>query len=173
MICKGKDTEKEVEDNRFSDRNLKEYFKRCFFAVDGLWFVSTEENMGFEKALELDRQVWAILPKIQARKIRELLSLTGRTSEDLRTALEFKFKAEEYGYQAASADGELEFRLTDCPWLKLLRQSGREDLAPLIGKTICGIEYAVWAKEFGVRYHNNLEDRLCIDGKFCLLRFTG
>ena len=48
---------------------LSEYFKKCFFAVDGLWFMMLEKTDSFDKALDVDRMVWEILPKIQARKI--------------------------------------------------------------------------------------------------------
>ena len=52
---------------------LSEYFKKCYIAVDGLWFMMLEKTDSFDKALEVDGRVWEILPKIQARKIKELL----------------------------------------------------------------------------------------------------
>ncbi len=121
--------------------------------------------------MELDNQVWQVLPKIQVRKIRELLGLGNRTLEDLRSALEFKFKAEEYEFEAKDTPGQLDINLIACPWLKLMKQSGREQLAAEIGKGICATEYQVWAEEFGVNFIRLLEDPLCQNGRFCLLRF--
>ena len=34
-----------------------EYFKRSFFAVDGLWFMMLEDETSFKKALEIDEKV--------------------------------------------------------------------------------------------------------------------
>jgi hypothetical protein len=135
--------------------------------------VILEKNLTFQKALELDRQVWQILPKIQARKIRELLDLKDCTLNELKAALEFKLDAEDYEYKIeTSTDKRLDFSLLKCPWLRLLEQSGREDLAPEIGETICGIEYQVWANEFGVFLTGSPKDRLCRNGKPCILQFT-
>jgi hypothetical protein len=80
---------------------LSEYFKKCFLAVDGLWFMMLEKTDSFDKALEdkaleVDGRVWKILPKIQARKIKELLKLGTATEEDLISALKFKLDAEDF-----------------------------------------------------------------------------
>ena len=40
-----------------------EYFKKSYFAVDGLWFLIVEEENSFEYALELDKKVWKVLAK--------------------------------------------------------------------------------------------------------------
>ncbi len=56
---------------------LVEYLRRSYTAVDGLWFVMVEEAHDFDHALALDERVWQILPKIQARKAREVLGITG------------------------------------------------------------------------------------------------
>jgi len=77
-------------------RLLTEYFKRCFVAVDGLWFMMVEKEDSFEKALELDRRVWGILPKIQARKIKELFKMEATGPEDLVKAFKFKLYAEDF-----------------------------------------------------------------------------
>ncbi|MHB1377104.1 MAG: DUF6125 family protein, partial [Candidatus Humimicrobiaceae bacterium] len=50
-----------------SSRQVKEYLQNSYAKVDGLWFLKTEEQFGFEKALESDLEVWKVMPKIQAR----------------------------------------------------------------------------------------------------------
>ncbi len=64
------------------DKALIEYLRRSYTAVDGLWFVMVEEAYGFQQALELDEQVWEILPKIQARQARQVLGITGNSCDD-------------------------------------------------------------------------------------------
>ena len=55
-----------------NDKPKTDYFLRGFTAVDGLWFMKVEEQFGFDKALEIDDAVWKIIPKILARKMKEL-----------------------------------------------------------------------------------------------------
>jgi len=156
-----------------NDSNLKEYFKRCFFSVDGFWFIMAEEELGFEKALEIDRNVWKLLPKTQVRKIRKLLEIETNKINDIRTALDFKLKAEDYTYEVRNtSDLVLEIAITGCPWLTLMRESGRQDLASKVGKTICPTEYSVWAKEFGMKLDADLNNCLCSDNTPCILRFS-
>jgi len=44
-------------------------------AMDGLWFQAVEEAYGMEAALALDRLVWEQFASIEARRIKERLSL--------------------------------------------------------------------------------------------------
>lgn len=53
-------------------KQLKEYLQNSYAKVDGLWFLKTEEQFGFEKALESDLEVWKIMPKIQARYLKSV-----------------------------------------------------------------------------------------------------
>ena len=57
----------------FSDKDKAEYYHRCYKTVDGLWFVKTEQMYDFDSALEIDREVWNIMPKIQARFLKKKL----------------------------------------------------------------------------------------------------
>ena len=51
-----------------TDQQATEYFHRSFTAVDGLWFMKVEEKHGFEAALEIDNEVWEVLPRIRAQE---------------------------------------------------------------------------------------------------------
>jgi hypothetical protein len=57
----------------FSSKDIVEYLQKNFTTADGLWFVKIEEILGFERALEIDKEVWKVLPKIQARFIKTKL----------------------------------------------------------------------------------------------------
>ncbi|MBW2644167.1 MAG: hypothetical protein JRC89_12590, partial [Deltaproteobacteria bacterium] len=102
---------------------LSEYFKKCFLAVDGLWFMMLEKTDSFDKALDVDRMVWEILPKIQARKIKELLKLKTASEDDLIRALKFKLDAEDFISEILRKDSHINIIIRKCPWLTLLKQS--------------------------------------------------
>ena len=146
---------------------LSEYFKKCFLAVDGLWFLMLEKTDSFEKALEVDSMVWEILPKIQARKIKELFKMEGDNAEYLVKAIEFKLAAEDFVSELQWEDPRIEITIKRCPWLDLLRKSSREHLAKKISDVICTIEYHVFAREFVNSLDFNIVSRRCCGDRVC------
>ncbi|MBM3707065.1 MAG: hypothetical protein FJW69_01790 [Actinobacteria bacterium] len=57
-----------------TQKEIIEYLYQCYVKVDGLWFLKVEEQFGFYKALEIDKEVWKIVPKIQARFLKSKLN---------------------------------------------------------------------------------------------------
>jgi hypothetical protein len=144
------------------------YLRRSYAAVDGLWFVKLEEELGFERALEYDRRVWAIVPKLQARKAKELTG--GATGlDDLRRGLELCFEAEEYQADLKQGPGELAVSVAGCPWVEALRRSERLPLAVTIAQAICVPMFERWAQEYGVGCQ--MQELACEQGR-CRLRFS-
>jgi len=152
---------------------LSAYFKKCFLAADGLWFMMLEEEDSFDKALEIDTKVWEVLPKIQARKIKELLDLEGGKEEDLLRALAFKLGAEDFLSELQRQDSRIEITIRKCPWLALLRKAKREHLAERISHAICTIEYGIFAREFlqGLRFE--ITSRRCSGDEVCTFLLEG
>jgi predicted ArsR family transcriptional regulator len=150
---------------------LSDYFKRCFWAVDGLWFMMLEKADSFDKALEIDRLVWEVLPKIQARKIKELFNLEGGNEDDLVKALEFKLEAEDFFSEIQCQDSSIEITIRKCPWLALLKKSKREHLAEKISDAICTIEYSVFAKEFLDGLEFQITSSRCSGSDVCTFLF--
>jgi len=154
----------------FDDRTICEYLRRSYFAADGLWFMKVEERLDFEEALRLDVEVWGILAKIQARKARELLAIEGRTLADLMSALQLRFAAEQYGYGIVSQQpNRIEIEIAACPWIELLRKSGREDLAARVAEAICPTDLGGWAREFDPAIRVTLPQRMCEGATACRL----
>jgi hypothetical protein len=50
---------------------------RDMWAVDGLYYLGIEKEFGTKAATEIDRKVWEVMGKIEARKIRNLFDITG------------------------------------------------------------------------------------------------
>jgi len=143
------------------------YFKKCFLAADGLWFMMLEKEDSFDKALKIDKKVWEVLPKIQARKIKELFNLKGGNQKDLLKALEFKLGAEDFLSDIQCQDARIEITIKKCPWLSLLRKSGREHLAEKISDAICTIEYVTFANEFVEGLGFQITSRRCSGSEVC------
>jgi hypothetical protein len=158
-----------------TDGERAEYFRRCYTAADGLWFMKVEEMRGFEEALEADRRVWSILPKIQARTLRTMLK-ADEGIEGLARCISAKHSAEGFDFEAKmDEDGRLlRLIISKCPWHELLVRSGREALSERVGTTICNAEYAAWAEEFGGgagRISFSLRSQICKGDQVCTFCF--
>jgi hypothetical protein len=153
-----------------SEKQIAEFFHRSYTAVDGLWFMKVEEKYGFDAALDIDDEVWKVLPKIQARLLRSMVNLTGGLDAFLecfttKLAVEgFEFKVEKH-----ASDG-LMISISRCPWHDFLVRSGREALSGKIGARICSTEYSTWAAEFdGMQFDS--KSRICEGAELCVIEF--
>ena len=109
-----------------TDRQTAEYFRRSFTTADGLWFIKVEESLGFDKALDLDDEVWKILPKIQARMLKTMGNL-GNGLDALRECVTTRLTLDGFAFEIEEdpAGNSLQVRVTDCPWHNLMVKSGR------------------------------------------------
>ncbi len=148
------------------------YFKRSYEVIDGLWFMKTEEEWDFEQALEIDRRVWEIVPKIQSRTLRRLLNLRDSGLAALETALLAKAELDDAKVEI-ERDGThlLKLSVLECPWYRLMQKSKREHIASDIGEIICGTEYPVWQSEFGATGTFSLKSKLCGGERCCIMEF--
>lgn len=139
-----------------------EYLRKSYFSVDGLWFVLLEEEDSFHKALELDEKVWKILPKIQARLVKKALKLTGLPLKILSEYLKVKLESEGYNYGISfSSQHRFMLKVNSCPWLNILREANRQNLAQKISKHICQEEFKVWAIEVDTNIKIDFKEKMC------------
>ncbi len=151
---------------------LIEYLRRAYHAVDGLWFMMVEEAGSFEEALELDRRVWEILAKLQARKARELMGCSGNTPAELARCFALKLTADGHQFESFIEPAEVRFVVHQCPWLELLRKSNRQHLALQVAQTICPLEGRVWCGEFSGEYEFSMPQMACAGAELCEMRFV-
>lgn len=59
------------------------------WAVDGLYYLGIEEQIDTETATEIDRKVWEVMGKIEARKIKKLFDINGSDIPSLMKALSY------------------------------------------------------------------------------------
>ena len=166
MYADSSGVERAVEQNLFA-----EYLRKCFFSVDGLWFLKIEEDGDFEKALELDLDVWRVMPKIQARTIRELLQL-GTGLAALRQALEFKHSAEAYRFEASPIiKKSFSVEMHECPWVAHIKKSGRMHILERIAQLICPMEHRIFTDEFGAHIVIEHDQTRCVADGCCRFVF--
>ena len=153
-----------------SSQILSEYLKTSYFAVDGLWFVLMEKRHSPREALELDEEVWKILPKIQIHKIKELLHITSGGLKNFLRALKIKLEAEGYEYEAKMKDcSQLDLLIQNCPWYARVKKSHREHI-PI--SDICAMELESWIGEFEVGWKITFKSLLCAGDSRCHLIFA-
>jgi hypothetical protein len=153
-----------------SDEQVAEYFRRSYKAVDGLWFMKVEEKYGFDSALQVDMEVWKVMPKIQARMIKSFLQLD-KGEAALLDGLKAKLALEDFKFNVEQGENGFRIRISDCPWHNLMVKSGREKLSAKVGETICNVEYSVWASEFDEKMQFTLSAQKCKGSEYCLLDF--
>jgi len=62
---------------------------RNLWAVDGLYFLGIEQVSGTEAATRIDQNVWEVMGKIEAKKLKEFLNITGEDISSMMTALQY------------------------------------------------------------------------------------
>lgn len=160
-----------------TDAQKAEYFQKSYTSVDGLWFMKVEELWGFEEALKIDRLVWSIFPKIQARTLKAMLDAK-KGIVGLARCLAAKHSAESFGFEIeaeTAGDGSsLKMIIRKCPWHELMAKSGRGALSERVGSAICNAEYSTWASEFSDgdrRISFCLNSQICKGDEFCTFWF--
>jgi hypothetical protein len=154
--------------SHLTNRQIIEFFHRSYKSADGLWFMKVEEKYGFNVALEIDKEVWKVMPKIQARMIKAMLG----QEADLSKSLTAKLSLEGFKFKLKQKDNGFQILISDCPWHNLMVKSGREKHSEEIGTTICNVEYSVWASEFNEKTQFTLHTQKCKGSDQCLLDFS-
>ena len=155
---------------QLTEKQIIQYLLRSYRATDGLWFMKAEKKYGFASALDLDLEVWKVLPKIQARMIKTMLNLEDNKN-DLITALKSKLSVDGFESTLKKSNHGFKFIITTCPWHNLMIKSKREKYSGEIGTKVCDIEYKTWVSEFGSKFKFTLTAQKCKNSKCCILDF--
>jgi hypothetical protein len=154
-----------------NDGEKIQYLKRSYSAVDGLWFMKVEDLFDFDKALEIDNEVWKVVPKIQARFLKTALGVE-KGLEALEQCFTEKLRLDDIEFIEERTEHILTITISRCHWHELMVKSNRVHLSPRVGETICNTEYSGWAQEFGEDISFHMLSRICDGGKECILRFS-
>ena len=77
---------------------------RDMWAVDGFYYLFIEEEYGTEVATEIDRKVWQVMGKIEARKIKRLFNIEKNDIPSFMKALSYS------GWSMDLEDKEIEIK---------------------------------------------------------------
>jgi hypothetical protein len=152
-------------------QQISAYLQKSYTSVDGLWFMKAEDSFGFDKALDTDEAVWKVMPKIQARQMKQYVGGVGGLNA-LRECFEAKLSLDGFEFTTSSKEASFEIVMTRCPWYDKLVKSNRTHLAEKISGRICNAEYSGWAGEFGCSFSLVERDRICTGCPTCTLKFT-
>ena len=147
-----------------------EFLRRSYTAVDGLWFMKIEEKYGFEAALEIDKEVWKVFPKIQARLLKSM-SKMDHGIDALVECYSTRLALENFTFRTEKTENGVKVIIEKCPWHEVMVKSGRGKLSGRIGDVICQSECETWAKEFGEDITFESEGRICKGETCCIIRF--
>ena len=160
-----------------TNKDISEYFHRSYKTVDGLWFVKTEERFDFNTALEIDTEVWKVMPKIQARFLKKKLN-RDKGLDALCKCFSKKLELDGFEFEVERSiseddgSGHIKFVISRCPWHDIIVKSNRTHFSDKIGGVICKTEYGVWASEFGPEIKFEFgKKRICRDDPCCILFF--
>jgi hypothetical protein len=62
---------------------------RNMWAVDGLYFLGIEERFGTEAATDIDAKVWEVMGKLEARRLKTFLGISGDDIQSVIQALQY------------------------------------------------------------------------------------
>ncbi len=116
MKTSGK-TDREMLKDMPSEKLLDLFFlqMRNLWTVDGLYFLGVEDKVGTESATEIDRYVWEIMGKIEARRIKESFEIEGNDLNELITALKLtSWSLDLENKEIIEEESRVLFRNTDC-----------------------------------------------------------
>jgi len=116
------------------DAVIEELRLGAITAIDGLWFLAVEEALGFEKAFELDLEVWSRYGIVLLKRLAKRLgvNLDREDPPPLKTVSDMLVTL--CTIDGTESAGEMQdadtcvFRVFRCPWWDNLQAAGRSEV---------------------------------------------
>ncbi|MFX1237198.1 MAG: DUF6125 family protein [Promethearchaeota archaeon] len=126
------------------------YFEKHFFTLDGLWMIEAENEVGWEKALKIDLEVWIRLFRIIIRRLKKHLNIKSNGVRDLLEILTFRWSVENWAYEVLKCEeNEAIVNVSRCPYKSIMdRNPERHDKIKLICRDMCIPFYESITKDF-------------------------
>jgi hypothetical protein len=129
------------------DKQFIQLIRSALTAIDGLWFLEVEDKFGFEKAFEIDIQVWKRYGNIIIKRIKKTLSLKENNLDAFLQILQILCEIDGTKFEIKQqSPNEVLVQVNYCPWWENLKRSHREKLVrcDIVDKLI----FPEWAKYF-------------------------
>lgn len=134
---------------KISDTDKLAYYERNFFTMDGLWVIETENEVGWDRALEIDTAVWKRMLKTMFRRLKRYLKIETNTLDDIVNILTFRWSIENWDYELIKNDHKAVFKMKICPYKSSMeRNEKRHDKIPDICQKMCTKIYKFAIEDF-------------------------
>ncbi len=119
-------------------------YSKNWLAMDGVWFQSVERKLGMDEAMHHDKEAWKRFTVIEAKKIKEFLSLSEHPGlEGLEKALMYRFYSNINKSEITIEGNTLVFRMIGCR-VQVARERKGMEYHPC--KPVGVIEYSGFGK---------------------------
>ncbi len=119
------------ENVQIDSETLIKLLQGAYVAIDGLWFLGVEKNLGFDKAFEIDLEVWKSWGKILIKRIKRNLGIEGDDMSSIIKILKIIYLIEGSKHEVIKATNKSAvIRVSRCHWYDNLKNAGREKTVP-------------------------------------------
>jgi hypothetical protein len=154
-----------------NDKQKADFYYRSYTSMDGLWFMKVEDRYGFDAAVDIDVEVWKVLPKLQARILKPLVS--GDTPmERFYECYTTRLALDGFQFDTEKTDNGFRVMVKRCPWYEFMVRSNRGELCAKVLTAICHTVQPGWAREFGENIEFDLPSQMCQGAGSCMFQFS-
>jgi len=129
---------------RLRGDDLVKWLREAYFSLDGIWFLTLEERLGLERAVELDVEVWRRFAHVMARRVAKRFGIDSTSPEGIASSLEVFFDVEGWSVSLDPSSGS--FKVEHCPWWEYLNRVGRSHIISYVCPKVCEVIFSSWAK---------------------------
>ncbi|MBD3351709.1 MAG: hypothetical protein GF364_09515 [Candidatus Lokiarchaeota archaeon] len=137
---------------KYDSKKLNELYGNLGQILDGLWFLEVENKLGFEKAFEIDKEVWIKYARKEARRIKKFLDISQPNVENITQLFDLTLFNQSLEYKLEKineAPTIIRCIVSKCKTLRGMEYVGRSKSHI---KKIC--------KEIGLVFFQNMLDEL-------------
>ena len=132
---------------RGEQKDLVRLIKSSLTAIDGLWFLEVENELGFQKAFEIDLGVWKKYGPVMIKRITKMLAITDNGLDSFLRIFEVLCDIDGTRFTVRDQSESAAVLVIDhCPWHENLKRSKRENLVrcDVVDKTV----FPEWIQSF-------------------------
>ncbi len=105
---------------------LIKMYSRNWHTCDGLWFSGVEDRFGIDRALEIDINMWDISSRLEAKRIKDVLSIPDNAGlDEVLRAVNFMSWAAKCDYRIDKNGDSALLTVTSCPPQEARIRSGK------------------------------------------------
>jgi hypothetical protein len=153
---------------------LLNIYAKNWLAHDGCWFLSIEEDIGIDKAMDYDREAWRKFTVVEARRLIKFLELGENSGiKGLAKALKFRLYSTLNEDRVDIIDDKtIRYYVTTC---RVQAARRRKNLPDFPCKSVGIVEYSYFAKTIDSRFETtclSCPPEITDNNYHCIWEFT-